>query len=101
LQLGGPDRSRWGDRKIDHVRPYLRRAQREGRFGVVAIVFGQELQGVLSSRDRSGRPGTVKIEFFRERRRAGTYYFYILDPEFGPGFIKLCTHAPCPAKVWL
>ena len=31
----------------------------------------------------------------------GAYYFYILDPEFGPGFIKICTYAPWPAKVWL
>ena len=26
------------------------------------------------------------------------YYFYILDPEFGPGFIKICTYFPYPAK---
>ena len=31
----------------------------------------------------------------------GIYYFYILDPEFGPGFIKICTYFPYPAKVWL
>ena len=29
------------------------------------------------------------------------YYFYMLDPEFGPGFIKICTYVPYPAKVWL
>ena len=29
-----------------------------------------------------------------EKRRVGAYYFYILDPEFGPGFIKICTYAP-------
>ncbi len=29
------------------------------------------------------------------------YYFYVLDADFGPGFIKICTYFPYPAKVWL
>jgi hypothetical protein len=29
------------------------------------------------------------------------YYFYVLDADFGPGFIKLCSYFPYPAKVWL
>ncbi|MGH9026318.1 MAG: hypothetical protein ACRDWD_09420 [Acidimicrobiia bacterium] len=29
------------------------------------------------------------------------YYFYVHDPEFGPGFIKICSYFPYPAKVWL
>ena len=39
-----PDRSRWDDRKLDHVRPYLDQAEIEGRIGVVAIVQAQEFQ---------------------------------------------------------
>jgi hypothetical protein len=102
LQLGKPDRSRWDDRKLDHVRPYLERAEREGRYGVVAIVACQEFQWVLSARNRQRKPGArPNFEFFKEDRRVGIYYFYILDPEFGPAFIKLCTYAPWPAKVWL
>ena len=31
----------------------------------------------------------------------GAYYFYIHDPEFGLGFIKICTYAPYSARVWL
>ena len=38
LRLKKPDRRRWDDRKLDHVRPYLDEAESEGRFGVVAIV---------------------------------------------------------------
>jgi hypothetical protein len=101
LQLAAPDRSRWDDRKLDRVRPHLQRAEREGRFGVVAIVAAQELQWVLSQRNRSTRPGVLRIEFFWERRRTGVYYFYIQDLEFGPAFIKICTFAPWPARVWL
>ncbi len=101
LQLRRPDRSRWDDRKLDHVRPYLERAEREGRFGVVAIVAAQELQWVFGARNRASKPGAVCFRFEKEQRRAGVYYFYLYDREFGPGFIKVCSHFPYPAKVWL
>jgi hypothetical protein len=101
LLLRKPDWSRWDDRKLDHVRPYLEAAEREGRFGVVAIVACQEFQWVFSASNRAGPGKVVSFEYFKEERRVGIYYFYILDPEFGPGFIKLCTYAPWPAKVWL
>ena len=101
LALKKPDRSRWDDRKLDHVRPYLQQAEREGRYGVVAIVACQEYQHVFSARNRARLGKAVSFEYFKEERRVGMYYFYILDPEFGPGFIKLCSYAPWPAKVWL
>jgi len=31
LQLKKPDRTRWDDRKLDHVHPYLEAAEKEGR----------------------------------------------------------------------
>ena len=43
----------------------------------------------------------MRFDFVQEERRVGMYYFYMLDPEFGPGFIKICTYFPYPAKVWL
>jgi hypothetical protein len=36
----------------------------------------------------------------KEERKIGVYYFYLLDRDFGPGFIKICTYFPYPAKVW-
>jgi len=101
LRLAAPDRRRWDDRKLDHVRPYLEAAEREGRFGVVALVVCEEFQRVWSARNRSRKPGVASLDFFFEKRRVGAYYFYILDPEFGPAFIKLCTYAPWAARVWL
>ena len=102
LELKKPDRSRWDDRKLDHVRPYLERAERDGRYGVVAIVACQEYQWVFSGRNRQKQPGArLNFEFFKEDRRVGTYYFYILDPDFGPSFVKLCSYCPWPGKVWL
>ena len=101
LRLRKPDRSRWDDRKLDHVRPYLERAERRGRFGVVAIVAAQEMQWVCGARNRSTKAGVCRFDFEKEERRVGVYYFYLLDPDFGPGFIKICAHFPYPAKVWL
>jgi len=101
LALKKPDRSRWDDRKLDHVRPYLEAAERDGRFGVVAIVACQEFQWVISGRNQAPLGKAVRFDFFKEERRVGVYYFYILDPDWGPGFIKICTYFPYPAKVWL
>src|SRR5229473_480726 len=44
LRLNTPDRSRWDDRKVDHVRTYLQKATGPG---VVAIVIAQEVQNVF------------------------------------------------------
>ena len=101
LQLKKPDRTRFDDRKLDHVRPYLEQAQAEGRVGVVAIVSAQEYAWVFSAKNRSSTPGVVSFDFVKEDRRVGMYYFYVLDPEFGPGFIKVCTYFPYPSRVWV
>jgi hypothetical protein len=101
LHLKKPDRSRWDDRKLDHVHPHLDRAAREGRFGVVAIVVAQEYQWVTGARNRSHKPGVASFDFVKEERRVNAYYFYVHDREFGPGFIKICGYFPYPAKVWV
>jgi hypothetical protein len=100
LQLKKPDRTRWDDRKLDHVRPYLERAEADGRTGIVAIVQTQEFQWVYSVKNRSPKPGVSRFDFVKEDRRVGMYYFYLFDADFGPGFIKICTYFPYPAKVW-
>lgn len=101
LRLTKPDRTRWDDRKIDHVQPYVDAAVAAGQFGVVAIVSAQEFQFVFSARNRSTTPGVVSFDFSKQSRRVGTFYFYIRDREFGVGFIKICTYFPYPAKVWV
>jgi hypothetical protein len=101
LVLKKPDRTRWDDRKLDHVRPYLDDAERDGRFGVVAIVAAQEFQWVYTAKRRTGSGGGIYFVFDKTERRVGTYYFYVLDPDFGAGFIKICTYFPYPAKVWV
>jgi hypothetical protein len=101
LRLKKPDRSRWDDRKLDHVRPYVEAAEREGRFGLVAIVAAQEFQWVFSATKKTGSTNGVWFDWQKAERRVGTYYFYIVDAEFGLGFIKIATYFPYPAKVWV
>lgn len=98
LHLKKPDRSRWDDRKLDHVRPYFERAKGPG---VVAIVAAQEVNKVFMGYNRSKRPGVANFTFDKADRAVTTYYFYVLDPDFGPGYIRICSYFPYPAKVWV
>lgn len=43
----------------------------------------------------------MNFGFDKVDRAVTVYYFYILDADFGPGFIKLCRYFPYPGKVWL
>lgn len=98
IRLRRPDRTRWDDRKLDHVRPYLQAATEPG---VVAIVQTQEVQKVFMGYNRSKIKGIANFGFEKADRAVTCYYFYILDRQFGPGFIKICSYFPYPAKVWL
>ena len=93
LHLAKPDRTRWDDRKLDHVRPYLEAAERAGRYGVVAIVAAQEFQWVFSAAEKS-RGQAVWFDWNKSERRVSCFYFYIYDRHFGPCFIKICSYFP-------
>jgi hypothetical protein len=86
LHLRKPDRSRSDDRKLDHVRPQLERAEREGRLGGRDRRRSGVPVGSLRPRPSEKARRGSSFEYFKEDRRVGIYYFYILAPEFGPGF---------------
>ena len=92
------------DRQIDEVRPYVEACTEPG---VAAIGVAQEFQSVLVAYDRSAkegappRPGAPHDAFVKEDRRVTADYFYVADPDFGLGFVKLCGYVPYPAKVWV
>ena len=86
------------DRKADVMRPYLDQATEPG---IVAIGVAQEYQSVFTGYERPTKPGTSRFGFRKEDRRVSVYYLYIWDDDFGPGFIKICTYFPYPAKVWV
>jgi hypothetical protein len=86
-------------RKADVMRPYLQAASTPG---VVAIGVAQEFQSVFTGYKRPTKhPTAVCYGFEKADRRVTCYYFYVVDAEFGPGFIKLCSYFPYPAKVWV
>ncbi|MDP8929543.1 MAG: hypothetical protein M3O70_13470 [Actinomycetota bacterium] len=89
-------------RKIDLVRPLLERAERQGRFGVVAVGVAQEFQNVFTSykRDKPTPSGLPQFSFVKADRKVNCYYFYIFDHDFGPCFIKITSYFPYPLKVW-
>jgi hypothetical protein len=86
------------DRQIDMVRPYWEQASEPA---VVAIGVAQEFQRVFSAYQKPGRDPSVRLfRFDKADRRVTVYYFYVLDAAFGPGFIKICSYFPYPAKLW-
>jgi hypothetical protein len=95
LHLKTPDRSRWDDRKVDHVRAYTDQATAPG---VVAIVIAQEVQKVFMGYRRPSKTGLPQFGFDKADRRVTVYYFYILDPSFGLGFIKICSYFSVPTE---
>jgi hypothetical protein len=89
-------------RKLDVMRPYLAKAERGDRPGVVAIGVAQEFQSVFVGYDRAkDRPGPPWYAFHKADRRVSCFYFYVWDRDFGPGFVKICSYFPYPAKVWV
>ncbi|MBV9595928.1 MAG: hypothetical protein JOZ87_03630, partial [Chloroflexi bacterium] len=98
LQLNTPDRSRWDDRKVDHVRDYIDAATQPG---VVVIVVAQEVQKVFMGYTRKCKTDSPQFGFQKADRRVTVYYFYFLDPSFGLGFIKICSYFPYPLKMWV
>jgi hypothetical protein len=98
LRLNTPDRSRWDDRKVDHVRDYIDAATQPG---VVVIVVAQEVQKVFMGYTRKSKTESPQFGFDKADRRVTVYYFYILDPAFGLGFIKICSYFPYPLKIWV
>lgn len=87
-----------GKRKIEVMRPYFAKAQRAG---VVAIGVAQEFQSVYVGYKRPTRSNTPHFNYSRAPRRVTCFYFYLLDPDFGPSFIKLCAYFPYSGKVWV
>jgi len=91
-------------RKAEVMRPYLEAAARDGVSRVVAIGVAQEYQRVVCGYDRGrsdGQPGPPRYAFEKADRRVSCCDFYVWDTEFGPGFIKICSYFPYPAKVWV
>ena len=91
---------RRGERKDDRAQDYLRRFS--GREGVLFVGVAQEKAHVVRTGQRRKpnsdstypwlMPSTAYVNY---------YYFYVVDEDFGPFFIKFCSYFPFNAKLCL
>jgi hypothetical protein len=89
---------RKGDRKDAVVQPYRDRCRQAS--GVVLIGVAQERASAwTATKQRHSR----FVEFFYARKSVyvNHYYIYLLDPDWGPAFIKICGYAPYAIKICL
>jgi hypothetical protein len=89
---------RKGERKDTVVQRYRNQFRKSS--GVVVIGVAQERTSAWSAtKQRRGR--YVNFVYFRKSVCPNHYYIYVLDPEWGPAFIKICSYAPYPIKICL
>jgi hypothetical protein len=87
-----------GQRKDDVVQPYRERfADAEG---VVLIGVAQERARAWRGTKRIDH-GYVTFDYRWTTVCVNHYYVYFLDPEWGPGFLKICGYAPYTLKLCL
>jgi hypothetical protein len=89
------------DRKIDVMGPYLEAAARAGGSRVAAIGVAQEFAPVWTGYQRESGSAIPQFTFAKAQRRVTCYYFYVVDDDFGAGFVKICSYFPYPVKVWV
>jgi hypothetical protein len=87
-----------GQRKDDVVEPYRRRFV--GTEGVVLIGVAQE-RATGWTATKQVRGTWVHFAYRRRTVCVNHYYVYFIDPEWGPGFLKICGYAPYAIKLCL
>jgi hypothetical protein len=87
-----------GERKDAVVQRYRERYVKPS--GVVMIGIAQERASTwTATKKRTGR--FVDFWFYRKPVCVNHYYLYLIDPEWGPAFIKVCSYAPYAIKLCL
>jgi hypothetical protein len=87
-----------GVRKEDVFHKHLR--QFEGNQGVVLIGKAQEKATVYRTiKRRCAKSGRTYPWLMKSTAMVNHYYFYCVDREFGPFFIKFCSYFPYNAKL--
>jgi hypothetical protein len=69
--------------------------------GVVFIGVAQEKASSFKGTKGVGQGGGVYFNFTRQPVAVNHYYFYVQDPQWGPGFIKVGSYVPYPVKLCL
>jgi len=88
-----------GQRKDDLLQERRRRFQQKE--GVIFVGVAQEKVRVpRTTRKRCESGGTIPWIMY-STAMVNVYYFYCLDEDFGPFFLKFCSYFPYPAKLCL
>ena len=89
---------RKNERKDDMAKEMLSRFDRKE--GVMFIGKAQEKTAVFRTEKRTNpKTGRTYPWLVRSTAMVNHYYFYLLDRDFGPLFIKFCSYFPYTAKV--
>jgi hypothetical protein len=88
-----------GQRKDDVAQAY--RTAFTGDEGVLFVGKAQEKAGVFRTEKRRNADGSTYPWIYRSTTPVNHYYFYLLDRDFGPLFIKFCSYFPYAVKVCL
>ena len=87
-----------GQRKEDVAREHLARFQ--GREGVLFVGRAQEKAPVFrTERRRRPETGAPYPWIVRSTAMVNHFYFYCVDADFGPFFLKFCSYFPYNAKL--
>ncbi len=88
---------RKGERKDDVVERYRRRFRGTG---VVLVGVAQERAwGWTATKEQQGQ--RLHFHFHRRAVYVNHYYLYLIDPDWGPAFLKICGYAPYGLKLCL
>lgn len=87
-----------GVRKDEIAARYL--AQCSGREGILFVGKAQEKTRVFRTQRRHNpQTGTPYPWLYRSTAMVNQYYFYLVDEEFGPAFIKFSSYFPYTGRV--
>ena len=86
-----------GQRKDDIAQERL--ARFDGREGVLFVGKAQEKANVFRTAKRRTSSGKTYPWVYRGTAMPNHYYFYLVDEDFGPLFIKFCSYFPYAVKM--
>jgi hypothetical protein len=89
------------DVKEDVAAEHMQKGEREDRTGVVMLGVAQEKAFAWRGWRDGGHDAHPHFEFARQAIFVNHFYWYILDWEWGPSFIKTNAYAPYPVWVYL
>jgi hypothetical protein len=87
-----------GQRKEDLAKEYLQRF--DGQEGVLFVGKAQEKAKVIrTQRRRNPNTGKCYAWLYGSTSMVNHFYFYCIDRDFGPFFLKFCSYFPYNAKL--